>query len=161
MASANGTPTAEAQMSELVPVHETLDEIEPGTPAARHPAHVLAAVCLGGALGTLARTELGRALPVDGDGWPWATFAVNAAGAFVLGAAVPHLRERLPVSTVRRYLVGTGFCGGLTTFSTLQIELLRLARHGHAALAAGYLGASLAAGFGLLFAATLLARRLW
>lgn len=122
---------------------------------------MLAAVFAGGVVGTLARAGLERAFPADGHGWPWATFAVNAAGAFVLGAAVPRLRERLPSSTVRRYLVGTGFCGGLTTFSTLQVELLRLARDGHAGLAAAYLGASLAAGLGLLFLATLLARRLW
>lgn len=148
-------------MSELTPVGETLDEIEPGTPAARHPSHVLAAVFVGGVLGTLARAGLEHAFPASGDGWPWATFTVNAAGTFVLGVAVPHLRERLPASTWRRYLVGTGFCGGLTTFSTLQVELLRLARNGHAALAAGYLGASLAAGFALLLAATLIGRRLW
>ncbi len=140
---------------------ETLDEIEPGTPAARHPWHVLAAVFAGGVLGTLARAGLERAFPASGHGWPWATFAVNAAGTCVLGAALPHLRHRLPSSTFRRYLVGTGFCGGLTTFSTLQVELLRLARHGHAALAAGYLGASLAAGFALLLVATAAARRLW
>lgn len=148
-------------MNELIPATETLDEIEPGTPAARHPAPVLAAVFAGGLLGTLARAGLERAVPAGATGWPWATFAVNAAGAFVLGAAVPHLHHRLPSSTFRRYLVGTGLCGGLTTFSSLQVELLRLARHGHVALAAGYLGASLATGFALLLVATAAARRLW
>jgi CrcB protein len=120
---------------------------------------VLAAVFAGGVVGTLARAGLERAFPADGHGWPWVTFAVNAAGAFVLGAAVPRLRERLPSSTVRRYLVGTGFCGGLTTFSTLQLELLHMLDTGEAGLAFGYIAASIALGYAVVSATTALARR--
>jgi CrcB protein len=69
------------------------------------------------------------------------------------------LQERLPPSTYRRPLLGTGFCGALTTFSTFQIELITLARHGHAGLAVGYLAGSLAAGLVALYTATALTRR--
>lgn len=120
---------------------------------------LLAAIFVGGVAGALARAGLERALPATGHGWPWGTFAVNVAGTFLLGAFVTRLQERLPPSMFRRPLVGTGFCGALTTFSTLQIELLRLARNGHVGLAFGYLAASLAAGFGVLYLATAAVRR--
>jgi CrcB protein len=58
-----------------------------------------------------------------------------------------------------RFLLGTGFCGALTTFSTFQVETIALARDGSAALAAGYAAASLAAGMVVAVAATVVARR--
>ena len=97
--------------------------------------------------------------PGPGHGWPWATFAVNIVGTILLGYFVTRLQERLPPSTYRRPLLGTGFCGALTTFSTLQIELIKLARHGEPALAGCYLGASLVAGLAGVYAASVLTRR--
>ena len=79
----------------------------------------LAAVFTGGALGALARALLEDALPHAPGTWPWATFAVNVAGALLLGWAVTRLQERLPLSAYRRPFLGTGICGGLTTFSAL------------------------------------------
>lgn len=119
--------------------------------APRIDVRVGLAVCAGGALGALARHGLAEWLPAGGhDGsWPWGTFAANALGTAVLGlllAAVPHLPPR---RALVRPLLGAGFCGALTTFSTLQVELIRLARDGHAGLAAGYGAASLAAGLAL------------
>ena len=58
--------------------------------------------------------------------WPWATFLVNIVGAFPLGYFATRLQERLPLSAYRRPFLGTGFCGALTTFSTMQLELLRM-----------------------------------
>jgi CrcB protein len=117
------------------------------------------AIFAGGCLGALARGGLDELLPVRAGAWPWATFCVNVFGSVVLGYLVTRLHERLPPSTYRRPMLGTGFCGALTTFSTLQIELVRLGRDGHAALATGYFGASLAAGLGAVFATTALVRR--
>jgi CrcB protein len=113
---------------------------------------LVVAVALGGAAGAVARHWLALELPVgDGTSWPWATFTANLAGTAVLGillAAAAHLPAR---AALLRPLVGAGFCGALTTFSTLQLELIELGRAGHAWLAAGYLAASL--GGGLVLAA--------
>ena len=125
---------------------------------ARLDARELAAVFAGGAVGAVARAELGEALG-HGGGWPWATFLVNVAGAFLLGYATTRLQERLPLSSYRRPLVGTGFCGGLTTFSTMQLELLRMLDDGRLGLAAGYAAAGLVAGFAAVLVATNLVRR--
>jgi CrcB protein len=84
---------------------------------------------------------------------------VNLVGAFLLGYAVTRLGERLPPSTYRRPFVGTGVCGALTTFSTLQLEMLRMIDAHRWALAAGYAAATLACGFGAVWLATHLVRR--
>jgi CrcB protein len=119
----------------------------------------LAAVFIGGCAGALARTGLAEALPHAPGAWPWATFAVNVAGAALLGWAVTRLQERLPPSAYRRPFIGTGVCGALTTFSTLQVEVLQMLDGGHVALAAAYVAASLAAGLGAVLLATGLSRR--
>jgi fluoride exporter len=119
----------------------------------------LAAVFAGGFLGAVARAGLVEALPSDPSAWPWATFLVNVAGAFALGYFATRLQERLPLSSYRRPFLGTGVCGALTTFSTMQLELLRMLDGRHLALAAGYAAASLAAGFLAVAAATNLVRR--
>jgi CrcB protein len=119
----------------------------------------LAAVFVGGALGTLARAALATLAAPDPGRWPWPTFTVNIAGAFLLGYFTTRLLERLPVSSYRRPLLGTGFCGGLTTFSTMQVETIRMIEHGHWGLAAGYTAASLAAGLLAVAGATALVRR--
>jgi fluoride exporter len=119
----------------------------------------LAAVFVGGALGTLARAGLEEFAGSDPGRWPWPTFAVNIVGAFLLGYCVTRLLERLPVSSYRRPLLGTGLCGGLTTFSTMQVETIKMIEHHHYGLAAGYTVASIAAGLLALYAATALVRR--
>ena len=119
----------------------------------------LVAVFAGGALGTVARAELAEALPFTAGRWPWATFAVNIVGAFMLGYFTTRLQERLPLSSYRRPFLGTGICGGLTTFSTMQVELLRMLDQRDVALAAGYALASVAAGFVAVTIATNLVRR--
>jgi CrcB protein len=117
-----------------------------------------AAIFVGGCAGALARAGLDRLLPAHG-GWPWGTFAANVAGTAALAYFATRLQERLPPSTFRRPLLGTGFCGALTTFSTLQIEAISLARHGHAALAVAYYAATTAAGIAAIFGVTRLVRR--
>jgi CrcB protein len=106
----------------------------------------IAAIFVGGAIGALARYGLAEALPHDAGTWPWATFAVNIAGALALGYLTTRLQERLPPTAYRRPLLGTGFCGALTTFSTMQVELLQMLDDGRAGLAAGYATASIVAG---------------
>ncbi len=119
----------------------------------------LAAIFCGGFVGAVARAEIAHALPVNGGEWPWATFLVNVAGAFLLGYLTTRLQERLPLSAYRRPLLGTGFCGALTTFSTMQVELLRILDAGDLALALAYAAASVVCGFLAVAVATNLVRR--
>jgi CrcB protein len=119
----------------------------------------VAAIFAGGFLGAAARAEVAEALPQHAGQWPWATFAVNVAGAFVLGYFATRLQERLPLSAYRRPFVGTGVCGALTTFSTMQVELLKMLDGRHVGLAVSYAGASLLAGFLAVAVATNLVRR--
>jgi CrcB protein len=118
----------------------------------------LAAVFGGGIVGALARYGLVEALPHAPGEWPWATFAVNLAGAFALGYFTTRLQERLPLSAYRRPFLGTGLCGALTTFSTMQLELLDMLDAHRAGLAALYAGASIGCGFFAVGAATNLVR---
>ena len=69
-----------------------------------------------------------RKLPAAPGHWPWATFCANVLGALALGWFATRLQERLPLSAYRRPLLGTGLCGGLSTFSTMQVELLNRRR---------------------------------
>jgi fluoride exporter len=119
----------------------------------------VAAVFIGGALGTLVRASLSHVLAVPPGHWPWATFIVNIVGAALLGYFTTRLLERLPSSGYRRPLLGTGLCGGLTTFSTMQVETVAMLEHGHYVLAAGYTVASIGLGLLAVQAGTALVRR--
>ena len=119
----------------------------------------LAAIFAGGVIGALARLGLVEALPSTAGQWPWATFAANVVGALALGYFTTRLQERLPLSAYRRPFLGTGLCGALTTFSTLQLELLQMLDHGEGGLAAGYATASVAAGLLAIALTTNLVRR--
>ncbi len=105
------------------------------------------------------RAELVELFPHATGSWPWATFIPNVAGAFALGYFATRLQERLPLSAYRRPLLGTGLCGALTTFSAMQLELVRMLEDGHDALALTYATTSIAAGFIGVAVATNVVRR--
>jgi CrcB protein len=126
---------------------------------ARSDRREIAAIFAGGAAGTLLRAALAQAFPHSATAWPWPTFGVNIAAAFLLGYFVTRLQERLPLSAYRRPLLGTGLCGGLSTFSTMQVEILRMLSAGAWGLAIGYTAASIAAGYAAIHVASALVRR--
>ncbi|HEV7774413.1 MAG TPA: fluoride efflux transporter CrcB [Conexibacter sp.] len=120
----------------------------------------LLAILAGGATGALARAAVARELLPHAPGtWPWATFSVNLIGALLLAWLTTRLTEMVAPTRYWRFLLGTGLCGALTTFSTFQVETIALANDGHAAMAAGYAAASLSGGMAVAVAATVVARR--
>ncbi|MFF1530064.1 fluoride efflux transporter FluC [Cellulomonas sp. NPDC058312] len=102
----------------------------------------------GGALGSLGRYALARAMPVT-HGWPVGTLTANLLGAFALGVLLEVLGRRGPETpgVLRlRLALGTGVLGGFTTFSSLALETERLLAAGAVGTAAAYAGTSLVAG---------------
>lgn len=119
----------------------------------------LAAIFAGGAIGALLRIWIGEQLVAGPTSWPWATFVANVSGSFALAYFATRLQERLPLSTYRRPLLGTGFCGAYTTFSTMQVELLGMIEAHSYLLAAGYATASIGAGLLAIWIASSVVRR--
>ncbi|MGI8557100.1 MAG: fluoride efflux transporter CrcB [Solirubrobacteraceae bacterium] len=117
----------------------------------------LGAIALGGAAGALLRVWLGEAFPGGAPDWPWVTFAINLSGSFALGY-IATLLGRSPRSAYGLALLGTGFCGAYTTFSTMQLEVLTIADHGRYGLAVAYALASITAGYAAVWLAGALAR---
>ncbi|WP_009885157.1 fluoride efflux transporter FluC [Brevibacterium aurantiacum] len=113
------------------------------TPSSR-PAHLrlpyLGLALIGGTFGTAAREAITLALP-SADGIPWAIFAVNILGAFLLGLLLDALARMGPDEGRRRrlrILVGTGFMGGFTTYSALAADTASLLGEGDAGAGVTY-----------------------
>lgn len=96
-------------------------------------------VLIGGAIGTAVRASLAEALPPAGGGWPWATFAVNVVGSFLLGVLVAAVSGR-EVGRLRyvRPALGAGVLGGFTTYSAFAVEVDRLLSGGAVGLGLAY-----------------------
>lgn len=120
---------------------------------------VVLAVALGGALGALARWALAEAVPHDAGAWPWATLVTNVTGCFALGVLMVLVLERWPDRPLLRPLLGTGFLGGFTTFSTYAVDTRGLVAAGHPLLAVAYLLSTLALGLLAVVAGLRLAER--
>lgn len=116
---------------------------------------VIAAVFAGGCAGGAVRYAVSSAAHPPADGFPWATFAVNLTGAFILPVVIVIAAD-LVSSRYLRPLLGTGFCGALTTFSSVVVTADQLVAHHHPRTASLYLfgtvvGGLAAAAFGLVF----------
>ena len=105
---------------------------------------LLAVIGAGGAIGTSARYGTALVIPPRSGAYPVATFLVNVAGAVILGAVAELPTGSLPAQELSRPAIGTGFCGGLITFSTMSLEICLL-WPGQPEIAAAYAAASLAA----------------
>ncbi len=103
------------------------------------------AVAVGAALGAPARYLTDRAVQSRHDTvFPWGTLTVNVAASLVLGL----VGGAATLSTTAAAVLGTGFCGALSTYSTFGFETMRLQRHGLRRLAVVYVAVSLLAGLG-------------
>ncbi|HSA49782.1 MAG TPA: CrcB family protein [Yinghuangia sp.] len=119
---------------------------------------VLAVISVGGALGACARRAADVLWPTAADGFPWATFGVNAVGCALMGAFMVLATEvRRPHRLVRPF-VGTGVLGGFTTFSTYAVGVQRLTERDHVGLATAYLAATPVTAVACVWGATVLTR---
>jgi fluoride exporter len=104
----------------------------------------VASIAVGGGLGSVARYALSAAFPA-GHGFPWAIFAVNVSGSFVLGVLMVYLLEIWPPRRFLRPFLAVGLIGGYTTFSTYAGGVMTLLTAGAPALAAAYAVSSILA----------------
>jgi fluoride exporter len=111
-------------------------------------------VTLGAAIGAPLRYLTDRTIQARHDSvFPWGTLTVNVAGSAVLGFITG-----LPVGHALAALVGTGFCGALTTYSTFSYETLRLVQDGARFYALVNVVGSILAGLGAAYCGLLLAQ---
>ncbi|MEU8619401.1 fluoride efflux transporter CrcB [Streptomyces sp. NPDC048623] len=101
---------------------------------------VVGVVAAGGALGATARYAGILLWPTPAGAFPWTVLTVNAVGCAVLGALMVVATETAnPPHPLVRPFLGTGVCGGFTTFSTYALDTQRLLAHGEVPRALSYL----------------------
>ncbi|HEY6815278.1 MAG TPA: fluoride efflux transporter CrcB [Croceibacterium sp.] len=122
------------------------------------PTPLMAAlhVALGGAIGSVLRYELGRAMaywlgPQTVAAFPWATLTVNIVGSFAMGLLAGGLGRLGAGGEPLRLLIGVGLLGGFTTFSAFSLEMMMLVERGQAAQAFVYAAVSVLAGLSALY----------
>lgn len=119
---------------------------KPRATSLRATKRMLSLMAIGGVAGTLIRVEVSQLIVASSSSYPWATFLVNMVGAFLLGAILVGLVEHRHRPPSLQPLLATGFCGSLTTFSTLVFQADDLARNHHWSLAILYVLTSVVAG---------------
>jgi fluoride exporter len=118
----------------------------PGQGTLRRPWGVVLAILVGGFAGGLARYGLVVAWPTASLSFPWAIVTVNCIGPFILALLIVLVTDVLKPSRLLRPLLGTGFCGAFTTFSTVVVAAAELTAHGRSGTAALLVVASIAGG---------------
>ena len=109
------------------------------------PWDILGVIFLGGCVGGYARYAISDAWAASRSTFPSAILTVNVIGAFVLGLVVVLAADLLP-SRYLRPLLGTGFCGALTTFSSVVVGAAGIFARHRPGIAAGYLAATMLGG---------------
>jgi len=112
----------------------------------------VAAVCVGGSVGCLLRWLLGLWFSGSGSVVPLGTLAANLLGGYIVGVAVAFFALNNTLAPEWRVLIVTGFCGGLTTFSTFSAEVVMLMQSGRAVWALGAVAAHLVGSLLMTFA---------
>jgi fluoride exporter len=92
----------------------------------------IVSVCVGASLGALLRWWLGAQLNSLFPTIPPGTVVANLIGGYVIGLAIAFFAAFPALSPEWRLILITGFCGGLTTFSTFSAELVTLLQQGRA-----------------------------
>jgi CrcB protein len=110
------------------------------------------AICVGASLGALLRWWLGSQFNAVFPTIPPGTLLANLVGAYIVGLAIAYFATYTAISPEWRLLVITGFCGGLTTFSTYSAELVTLLQQGRTLWACAAAAAHLAGSVLMTFA---------
>ena len=110
------------------------------------------AIALGAALGALLRWQLGTRFNNLFPTIPPGTLAANLIGAYVIGLGIAFFATFSAISPEWRLLVITGFCGGLTTFSTFSAEVTMLLQQGRITWALGAVAAHVVGSVVMTFA---------
>lgn len=100
----------------------------------------------GGLAGTLCRYGLGELVPLPASGFPVAILLINLMGCLFLGWFLTYGLRSTRISAETRLLIGTGFTGAFTTFSTFTVDTVRLFSQGHMLVAALYVMLSVIGG---------------
>jgi CrcB protein len=109
-------------------------------------------IALGGALGAIARYQVGSMIQSRlASGFPWGTFVVNISGCFLMGAVAVLVAERGAASPNWRFFIPIGFIGAYTTFSTFEFETYQAVGDGAWIVASGNVAASVIAGYAALW----------
>ena len=95
------------------------------------------AISLGAALGALLRWQLGAKLNSNFPAMPPGTLVANLIGGYIIGLAIAYFAYAPDISPAWRLFIITGFCGGLTTFSTFSAEVITLLQEGRLTWAMG------------------------
>ncbi|GAE11540.1 fluoride efflux transporter CrcB [Yersinia pseudotuberculosis] len=99
--------------------------------------NTLLAVFIGGGVGSMARWLVSLKLNSASAHLPVGTLIVNLVGAFIIGLTLALFSRMTHIDPVWKLLITTGFCGGLTTFSTFSVEVVYLIQEGKLTWAAG------------------------
>jgi CrcB protein len=97
----------------------------------------IVAISLGSSLGALLRWSLGKQLNSLFPTLPLGTLSANLIGGYIIGVAIGYFAQAPGIAPEWRLLIITGFCGGLTTFSTFSAEVVTLLQQGRLAWALG------------------------
>ncbi|MCD2197332.1 fluoride efflux transporter CrcB [Actinomycetospora endophytica] len=150
-------PDGRAEQPEIA--EDVIAGREPGADILRGQGAIVAAVALGGVIGSLARWAVGVAWPTAHGAFPSATLTINIVGCLLMGVLVVHVAEARTAHPIVRPLLGVGVLGGFTTFSTFSVDTEQLLSGGHLGTALGYLLATTAGSVGAAALGLALARR--
>jgi CrcB protein len=140
--------TLPVRISRRLPLNGETEAIDPDVdlhvPAQRRELSasrlpVLAAVAVGGGIGSMARYGLLLVLPTMHGQFPWGTFAINVVGCALIGVLMVLISEVWSAHRLLRPLLGVGVLGGFTTFSTYAVEVQGLLDPGSLPTALAYL----------------------
>ena len=123
------------------------------------PLHFVV-IAIGATLGAWLRWTLGVWLNRHADQLPWGTLAANMLGGYLVGLVVGLIAAHPEWPPFWRFMVVTGFLGGLTTFSTFSAETVAFIEEGRVMMALSYSGVSLLGSLGLTVLGLLTAQAL-